>query len=309
VRRVKFGLLYTDLEDVVAPVEFGVRTEAWGFDSLWLTDFVLSPCYEPLIALAAIAQHTSRIELGTAVLVVPYRQPLHLVKAIASLDALCAQRLILGVGLGGNPEEFAAMGADMRERGRRTDESLAVIRRVLDGTAVSHAGRYHRFPAATIGPHAGKRRHVPLWNGPIWRDGFAAGVLRRTALHCDGFVPTRVPVEGYRGAQVRIRDLAAAAKRDPDAIEWGVLLWFHIADDRDRAIAAINAEIARRSGHDQPMEPGRGNAAGTAAECAEVIRAYLDIGITHFVLDPGSRPEAIPQQCEHFAREVLPRLR
>ena len=309
MQRIKLGLLYTDLEDLVLPVEFGRRTEGWGFDSLWLTDFILSPCYEPLITLAAIAQHTSHIELGTAVIVVPYRRPLHLVKSIASLDALCEGRLILGVGLGGNAEEFAAMEADFRERGRRTDESLAVIRRLLTETGVSHAGGHHRFHAATVGPHAGRRRHVPLWNGPIWREGFVDGVLRRTALYCDGFIPTRVPVEGYRRAQVRIRDLAVAAKRDPGGIEWGVLLWFYLADDQAQAMDGINAEILRRTGHHAPMVPGKGNAVGTAAGCAAAIRAYIDIGVTHFVLNPGSSPEAIPEQCERFASEVLPRLR
>ncbi len=114
------------------------RAEALGLDSVWVGDHIVYPrglagrfgheFYEAVTTLAYVGASTERIRLGTAVLVLPYRNPLILAKELATLDVLSGGRLAVGVGVGWLPEEYAALGAPFGERGAATDEWLRVIR-------------------------------------------------------------------------------------------------------------------------------------------------------------------------------------
>src|SRR5262245_43863287 len=121
--------------DVAGPtvVEWARRAEERGFKSLATIDRIVYPSYDSLTALAVAAGATSRIGLFTDILLTPVYPPVWLAKATASLDALSGGRLTLGLGVGGRPEDFAAMDRPMQRRGRLMDETLDLLHRAWAG--------------------------------------------------------------------------------------------------------------------------------------------------------------------------------
>ena len=138
---------------------FAVRAEELGFDSLFVTDHLLTAhrfyrvsWLEPITTLAHIAAVTKRVTLGTSILVLPTRHPVVLAKEIASLQHLSGGRYVFGVGVGWYDKEFEAVGGSRTERGRRTDEVLDASMQLLRTRDVSFQGRFYRFDEATVEP-------------------------------------------------------------------------------------------------------------------------------------------------------------
>lgn len=302
---MKFGIMHSHINDPSEALDMAVRAETSGFDSFWTTDFALGPSLDPLPLLAAASQRTNRILLGTAVMVLPYRHPLLLAKAVATVDSLAGGRLILGLGVGSNKREFDALGIDIHERGKMADEKLMLLRRLLSGEKVSHSGPYHRLEAVQVGPETPQRPHPPIWTGPLWKNGLVESTIIRTGRMADGFVPTLVPASRYRAVREKVRAYATAAGRDPDAIEFGTVLWFCLDDDPERAWQTLEAESNRRRSHTKAVR-GEANVSGRAEDCAEGIQEYVDAGVTHFVMNAGVTPGRMMEQYERFARQVLP---
>lgn len=305
---MKFGVTYTQLDGLIGPLEFAKNAQRWGYDSFWVPDFALTECMEPLTTLAAVAQATTKLMLGTAVLVMPYHHPVRLAKSIATLDRLSNGRVTVGVGVGGRTDEFAAMGMEMRQRGKLSTERLSLLRRLLAGERVSYQGTYHQLDSVRVRPRPVQSPHPPIWTGPVWRDGFAQSVLDRTALLADGFMPTLIPVEGYRQAQNAIRRSAELADRDISAFEWALFMWIGVNDSRDKAWQLMSTESYRRGGTEEAKR-GHANAIGTPRDCIEAIKAYQALGVSHFVLDVGAAPEMMMVQYQRFASEIIPHVR
>ncbi len=143
---MKLGLSPIQAGDVEETIRECERAEAAGFDSVWLGEHHASGTLypTPLIALAAIAARTRRIRLGTAVLLLPLYHPLAIAEEAAMVDAISGGRLILGVGAGYAPEEFAAFDVPLKERGSRRDEAVPLIQRLWSEDKVSHACRATR---------------------------------------------------------------------------------------------------------------------------------------------------------------------
>src|SRR5712691_10890030 len=131
------------------------RIEELGYDSAWTSEhiFFYFPTFDALTALAAMAARTSRILLGTAVLLLPLRPAALAAKEIASVDIISGGRLIVGVGVGGEyPKEFEAVGVPVKERGARTDEALQVLKRLFTEDNVSFDGRFTKLDGVTLQP-------------------------------------------------------------------------------------------------------------------------------------------------------------
>jgi probable F420-dependent oxidoreductase len=234
---MKFGLRYASLgrySNGPAAVELAQAAEAAGFDSIWTVEHVVVPHQyqsrypysptgrmgagledfpipDPLIWLAYVASATRTIKLGTAILILPQRNPVITAKAVATLDHLAGGgRVLLGIGVGWLAEEFAALGVPFEDRGARTDEYVAAMRALWSQERASFKGRFVSFEDVFCRPLPADRR-IPVIVG-----GDTKAAARRAGRIGDGYFPAR----GAPGELLaEMRRAAVEAGRDPDAIE------------------------------------------------------------------------------------------
>ena len=249
---------------------------------------------DPLAMLGFLARATTRVRLGTSVLVVPYRHPLVVAKTLATVDVLSGGRVILGAGVGWLREEFEALGAPpFEERGAVTDEYLRVMRLAWTTDPVTFSGRHCRIDPVHALPKPAQRGGIPVWIG-----GHTPAALRRAATLGDGWHPiglrppaTLVPDE-YEASVKQLDAWAKEAGRDPASIT----LTF-------RAPMEVRSSRAKAPAGDRPMFQG------TAAEVIGDIRRYEALGVSHMVFDPV-RPElrSVLDNMARFAEEVRPKF-
>jgi probable F420-dependent oxidoreductase len=168
--------------------------------------------HELFVLFGFLAGIVPRLELVAGVLVLPQRQTALVAKQAAEVDLLTGGRLRLGVGLGWNYVEFEALGEEFRNRGRRLEEQIEVLRRLWAEPVIDFDGRWHRIPDAGINP-------LPVQQPiPIWIGGSAEVAIRRAARIADGFFPQRPLEGGWPATMERFRDWAEESGRDPDTI-------------------------------------------------------------------------------------------
>jgi probable F420-dependent oxidoreductase len=173
---------------------------------------------DPLIWFAFVASATRTIKFGTGVLIVPEHQPVVLAKSAATLDWLSGGRLLLGVGVGELPDEYAAVGMNFADRGRRMDEYMDAMRTLWHDDEASFAGQYVNFHRVECRPWP-VRRSIPLIVG-----GSSEAAIRRAGQRGDGYFPFVFPGEDplvqlpYLIDRVRAETMRAG--RDPDAMEF-----------------------------------------------------------------------------------------
>ena len=185
------------------------QAEALGFADVWTSEHIIVPkgaayppspsFYDPVLTLTWAAAYTTRVRLGTSVLVLPMRHPLPLAKELATLQNLSEGRLILGAGVGWMEAEFAALGAPFHERGRRMDEGLALMRAVWTDDPVTFPTKW--IPAVIEEMRMQPRPVAPI---PIWIGGSSAPALQR-ALRLDGWHGSRTTPEAAPAIVQRLR--------------------------------------------------------------------------------------------------------
>ena len=182
--------------------EFARAVEDMGFDSLFVTDHLIAAkrfysvsFLEPLTALAVAAGATSRVRLGTSILIMPLRHPVMLAKELATLQFLSENRVILGAGVGWNEFEYAALGVKKSERGKRTDEMLDIMIPLLEGETVTYHGDYYSVDDLFIEPRSPQRPEIWIGGGSQLADPkspdlpkFVESVKARV-LRTDGWIP------------------------------------------------------------------------------------------------------------------------
>jgi probable F420-dependent oxidoreductase len=168
--------------------------------------------HEPLVLFAYLAGVTKTIEFCTGIIILPQRQTVLVGKQAAALDVLSGGRLRFGIGIGWNPVEYEALGEDFKNRGRRCEEQVEVLRQLWTKPTVTFEGRWHKITDAGINPLPVQR---PM---PIWFGGSDERALVRLARLGDGWFPLVGPDEKCREMIDRIHDYAKAAGREPQAI-------------------------------------------------------------------------------------------
>ncbi|MXW50691.1 MAG: LLM class F420-dependent oxidoreductase [Gammaproteobacteria bacterium] len=200
-------------------IRLGVRAEALGFDSLWVNHHVLNvgyvrdrlgelPYHDALVMLTWLAAKTSRVTLGTSVLVMPYLHPMSLAKQLATLDHLSGGRLVVGLGVGSLPEENAALGVPYESRGAFCNEFLEVLRLLWTESGASFAGQHFSFTDLISSPKPLQKPHPPIVIG-----GNRPPALRRAARFGDGWHPMNCSPDGVRQRLQALRAEAAAVNR------------------------------------------------------------------------------------------------
>lgn len=254
----------------------GAAEEA-GFDTVWVPDHVLrvsGPTLDPLTALAFLAGSTSRIKLGTGVLVLPYRHPVPLANSTSTLDTLSGGRFVLGAGVGWNAGEFEALGMSVRERGRRTDEVLECLQMLWSGEKSSFSGRYYSFDGAKIGTRPRTQGGPPVLVG-----GKSEAALRRTVRFAEGWMGFGDGPDSIRSIKKGLQALGEEFGRNPDELEIGT---------------TMNVKIATSS------ESGN-----SAEEVVEHLGRLKEAGTSFCAL---SLSPATPDALAWAAEEVAPRV-
>ena len=310
-------------------VEYGVLAERAGLDSVWTSEHhFVDDGYLPsqLPVLAAIAARTERVRLGTGVLLAPLFDPVHLAEDAAVTDLLSGGRLILGLGLGWREEEFEGFGTAMKQRPGRTEGVIATLRQAWGQGLTTGDGRYFSYPGLNVTPKPVRGERTPIWIG-----GGGEPAVRRAGRVADGYLGSGASPAALAERVGWVRDEAAKAGREPEALEVGVHrvtfawrdgdAWSRVADAA-RYMSWKYADMGAARGSRTRRLPGADDApsaeevrsrtiAGTPEQVAEQIRAYADtLGPKgSFVvrghlpgLDPGVQREAF----DVLVNEVIP---
>ncbi len=283
------------------------RVEALGSDSLWVPDHLSFPypIYEGLSHLAFMAAATERVRLGTGVLLLPLRSAGLAAKQLATVDALSGGRIIVGVGVGGEARiEYDLCGVPHNERGARASEAIRVLRLLWSGEAVDFEGRFSRFKGARIDP-------PPVQKGgpPIWVGGRSAAALRRAATLGDGYDSYVLTPDRIRCAFETIQREADAAGRALENFQLAHLFFINVKPTYEEALDESAAILTSRYRQDFREPSRKYNVLGPPADCAAQLRKFADAGVRHFILSPTVPKEALGDQFELLAREVIPQLR
>lgn len=280
--------------------------ESLGFDSLWTGDHVAFPVpiLDPLMQLAQIAAFSERLTVGTAVYLLPLRHPTPVAKQVATLDHLSSGRLVFGVGVGGEfPEEYAACGVPVRERGARLEEALPLLRQLWSGEPVEHRGRFWTMPPIRMLP-----KPVQEGGPPIWGGGRAQRPLQRIGRLADGWISYVVTPARYRAGLETIAAAAERAGRRISSFGTGHLLFTCIADSHEAAWGVAAEHLSQRYAMDF-REPARKYAAlGRPEDVAAKVAVFRDAGVRHVVVDAVGPHEQREEQIIRFARDVCPLL-
>ena len=222
--------------DVLTNIRTTAQTaEALGYDSVWVGDHIVTPLniaskypytasgafpldpqapiLEPLTVLSFAAACTTKIRLGTAVLVLPHRNAVVTAKTVATLDVLSGGRVILGVGVGWMEEEFQVLNAPFADRGPLSDESVAVMKELWTSDNPRFSGRFHTFSELRCEPRPVQHPHPPIWLG-----GHTGPALRRIVEYGDGWAAVVFSPDEFAERLDKLKERAAKAGRDMSTI-------------------------------------------------------------------------------------------
>jgi probable F420-dependent oxidoreductase len=298
-------------------VQIAQLAERTGFHSLWFPDHVCMPlqstsahvanasgtrAYEPrhtmldaAVMMGAVAISTTRLKLGTSVLIAPYRNPLSDARQFATVDVLSNGRLLFGVGAGWMEEEFTALGLSYADRAGRTNECLEIYKRCWTDDVVSFSGHFYNFRDLSMDPKPVQRPRPPIIYG-----GVTPGGARRAARYCDGFYPifldTYADPARFASLQDDIRREAEQRKRELSQF------------------AMICVASARLTARDDPQTKAKPRpiCTGTADQVLEDLARFAAAGysLVICIMDcPSGHLAELEEQIQGFGQEVIPQAK
>jgi probable F420-dependent oxidoreductase len=301
------------------------RAEELGFDSVWMEEHhsVTNHYWpSPLTILAGYASRTSRMMLGTDIVVAPFHHPVRLAEEVALLDVMSNGRMTLGIAIGYKPDEFALYGVDLAKRGARFEEQLAIVRALWTEEHVSFKGRYYTVEGR-IEPKPVTRPHPPIWIG-----GWGDLTLKRAATLGDNWIPgPTADLRRLLAGKKSFLEHRQAAGRTDAVTEWPLTRDVIIADTdrRARELAEEHIMVAYRREYaggwrhpfidasiatdlDKLMED-RFIIGGPDQVIAKIQRFVEQYGMTHLICRlffPGMPHAHIMRELELLSSEVRP---
>ncbi len=293
------------------------RVEAAGLDSVWVGDSLTAkPRLEPLTVLAAIAARTSRVRLGTSVLLMALRHPVLLAQTMATVDLISQGRLLIAAGVGGafnddQRREWHNAGVKASRRARRTEEMVQIIKGLNSGETVTHHGRHFDLDAVTMLPRAVRNQGVPILLACHWRfhrpgeDSVGERQLQRAARLGDGLISiSDTPAEFAEMAR-RFDSVAADIGRDVARLEKVMYLTVNMDQDANRGESEAEEFLTGYYGSN--IWGSRWGPFGDPSRVKERLHEYAEAGAQTLVVRFASfQPE---QQLDSFLELVAPEFR
>ena len=271
-----------------------VRAEQAGYHSLWVSDHLLVPeaggnlpaieIMDPIPTLAFAAALTKTIRLATSVLVVPYRNAIHLGKELATLDRLSNGRLVVGAASGWLEAEFNALGAPYQKRGAYTDEAIRLWRELWSNPTPNFSGEFTRLSGMRFGPRPA------AGNIPVVIGGISKRACRRAVEIGDGWHGTRMKPEEVAQRLAWIREIAARTGKSLDGFSLSHRVYIGFADRWTETGGYVQGIMA----------PPR--------ELAEYLNRYDALGIDEVLVTPIGTDPGLEKYLDRFDAEVKPHV-
>jgi probable F420-dependent oxidoreductase len=267
--------------------------EQAGYESVWVSDHFMVPelggplppieIMEPIATLAYVAALTSRIKLATSVIVIPYRNAVHLAKELATLDRLSKGRVVAGVASGWLEAEFRALGASFEKRGAYTDEAIALMRAAWSSAVPEFHGEFFNLTGMRFGPRPA------AGNIPIWVGGTSRRAIRRAVELGDGWHGTRMNPDQVAERIGWIRELAVRHGRSLDGFAISHRVYLGFAPKWTDTAGYVEGILA------------------PPAELADYLNRFAAIGVDEILISPLSS-EPLAKFIDRFDAEVRPKL-
>jgi probable F420-dependent oxidoreductase len=289
---MKLGFNLPQIGPAASPeslVRVGQRAEELGYDSVWVTERLLFPIepqtayvgtpdgslpeaykivLDPLESLTYVAAHTNRVALGTSILDMLYYNPVMLARRLTTLDVLSGGRLRVGLGLGWSQDEFDAVGASMKGRGRRADEFITVLKVIWTTDPVEFHGEFYQVPKSIIQPKPVQKPHPPIYLAAYTPSG-----LKRAATLANGWFPAGVPSDGLKEMIAGLKGMAQEAGRDPAELD---------------VVVRANVVVT-----EEPQGDERFMFLGSLGQIKSDIAATKELGVTEIHFDPSFSPDGV----------------
>lgn len=306
---MKYGFSIIVRGNSASPATFDAmaeRAESLGIDALWASDHLVMPpfitssypgradgqlpddwkrtYYQPFSVLNYLAARTTTVRLGTSVLILPMRNPLEVAAQMAELDQLSGGRVNFGVGVGWYAEELAALGYSFKDRGKRTDDGLAIVKKLWTEAKASHDSPYYSFEATEMGPKPVQQPHPPIYIG-----GNSPAAIRRTVRFADAWHPFKITPEGLAEMRPVLDEALRGAGRSPEGFP-------------------IAPKIALTF-QDGPAGESQAPSEGRPQDIVDTLRRFRDAGANEFCFDimTETLPVAL-DTMERFAQEVRDKI-
>lgn len=310
---LRFGLdvgIYGRLATREHILQLAELAETAGLDSIWLADHVIfpttftsrypyspsgtfpvdmtqEPLLEPVATMGVLIGATKRVKIGTAVLIIPYRNPVLLARMLVTFDVLSAGRMILGAGVGWLAEEFAALATQpFAARGRVTDEYIEIIKRICQGGEVSFTGDHYQLAPVVSKPGSVQRPHPPILIG-----GTSNAALRRVARLGDGWLSTGLQPEQIGERLTILHRMCEKEGRSLTDLTLYHKLFLNIGEAR-QGVAGIR-------------DPGT----GSKEDIIDDFRRLAEHGYHGFIVRyRGNDAEEQRRQLDMFISDIMPKV-
>jgi probable F420-dependent oxidoreductase len=288
--------------DVDLVRKYAQQAEAMGFDDLWTMEQITGhhAFLEPVTLLAYLSAITTRVRLGTSVLVTNLRNPIQLAKAVSSIDHLSGGRLTLGIGLGTTTRLYGAYGLPEERRVARFIEGVKVMKALWTQENATLEGEYFQLAGVGMEPKPTQRPYPPLWFG-----AHTEAAQLRAIRHGDGWMGAgSTDLNEFFIEVARIQTMLAEAGKDTSTFPLSKRIYLSIDDDEAKAKQRIETQFGEFYG-------SAGSVAdswaiyGSASKCLETLHCMRDAGLTHIMLHP------VPVDMRHLeliATQIAPEL-
>ncbi len=296
-----------EVPDIDGIYKYSLRAEALGFESLWAWDHILLgvepsfPIIDSITTLSAVAARTTKIKLGTGVLVLPLRNPVVAAKALGSLDVISNGRLIVGTAAGWYAREFDAVGVPFKQRGKLFERNLDILIKLWTQERVTLKADEHNLREAVMVPRPVQKPRPPILIG-----GYVDAVLKRAGTVGDGWLTYFYTPESFTKGWDKVKAFAREAGRDPKTLQSTNQLAIYVGRDREQTTADMRQWLQTEWDVAAWSESTIEHAIhGSPAECVAQLKAHVATGVNRIILIPYRYR---PEQVERIAKEVLPKL-